>query len=155
VALRSTLTNIIAISHIFAGSKIVAKNKNNNTPPTNTKLHDAKRALCSFLFEVVKNEDIPMIVLYTAIPQILSRLGHNNRLTVKCVKLMLSRVLRTYPKQTLWSLAVLRNSRDAQRKEKGDEIFKLAQTDLTNRGETKMNDLLEECKTLFKYVVKV
>ena len=48
---------------------------------------------------------------------------------------------------------MLKHSKDKNRQESGEEIFKIAQNDLMKEKNTKMHDLLNECKVLFKYLI--
>lgn len=63
---------------------------------------------------------IPEHLFYTALPQLLSRVMHNNVETSKNVALILRTVLAKYPRQSMWSCGWLRFSKSDEKKKAGD-----------------------------------
>lgn len=72
-------------------------------------------------------QGIPMVAYYNVLPQLVSRVIHDNTDTAAIVKTLLGRVLYTYPLQAMWHLAWLKGSKTTDRKKIGDEIFADAQ----------------------------
>jgi serine/threonine-protein kinase ATR len=62
-------------------------------------------------------------VFYTAMPQLISRITHDNRDTASVVRQILRRVLSKFPGQAMWPLAWLRQSKAADRRKAGEVIF--------------------------------
>ncbi len=96
---------------------------------------------------------IPAVAYYSALPQLISRIGHGDDDTVTILHLLLKRVLSKFPAQALWHLGWLRHSIHKDRQKKGEEIFKGAQKTLTRNEDMKMHDLLEGSKSLFKFLI--
>jgi len=81
---------------------------------------------------------IPAKSLYTAMPQLISRVNHRNSETALVIHGILSRVLMKFPGQAVWTLTWLRNSANKDRARIGDFIFKNAQDGLVKRKQKKM-----------------
>jgi len=96
---------------------------------------------------------VPPHSFYIALPQIISRVGHDNEDTVEIVKAILKRVLVKFPRHAMWHLAWLRNSANRSRSHCGEEIFKGAQKNLKRHDDKKLYDLLVSSKSLFKYLI--
>ena len=103
---------------------------------------------------VVENfKRIPAISYYSVLPQLISRIGHEDEDTVAIVHAILKRVLSKFPAQTMWHLGWLRHSIHKDRQKKGEEIFKGAQKTLHRNENMKMHDILEGSKSLFKFLI--
>jgi len=63
---------------------------------------------------------IPEHLFYTALPQLLSRVIHNDIETSKNVALILRTVLAKYPRQSLWSCGWLRFSKSKEKMQAGE-----------------------------------
>ena len=63
---------------------------------------------------------IPEHVFYTALPQLISSVVHENEETSKNVALILRNVLARYPGQAMWSCGWLRNSKNNTKKNAGE-----------------------------------
>lgn len=98
---------------------------------------------------------IPAHCFYTAMPQLISRIGHRNNETAQVVIALLTRVLTKHPAQAMWSLAWLLHSADKERVSVGEQIFKDAQSSLLKRKENKSQSLLMSSKSLFKYLISL
>ena len=97
---------------------------------------------------------IPAISFYSVLPQLISRIRHQDPDTATIVSAILRRVLIKFPAQAMWHLGWLRHSvQDKDRQKKGEEIFKLAQKNLHRSEQMKMHDLLEASKGLFKFLI--
>ena len=97
--------------------------------------------------------ETPPVVFYTALPQLISRVGHRNTTTANVVTSILKRVLTKFPQQAMWSLAWLRNSANSSRARTGDEIFKSAERALRIQEDIKNHDLLSASRSLFKFLI--
>lgn len=95
---------------------------------------------------------IPAAAYYTAIPQLVSRVIHENADTSKIVKRILERVLVKFPAQTMWHLAWLKGSKNNERSAIGAEIFKGAQRVLIKNRQKDAANLLGASDSLFKFL---
>ena len=98
---------------------------------------------------------IPAIAFYTALPQLISRVGHRDGDTSETVILILKRLLVKFPQQTMWSVGWLRNSANVTRAKAGEEIFRGAQKNLREKEDFKKHDLIEASKTLFAFLLGI
>ena len=96
---------------------------------------------------------VPPNSFYVALPQLISRVGHNDEDTVRIVKAILKRVLVKFPRQAMWPLAWLLHSADSTRSQCGEEIFNAAQSCLKKQSDKKVHALLIASKSLFKYLI--
>ena len=95
---------------------------------------------------------IPAAAYYTAMPQLISRVIHNNEDTAKVVKRILERVLTKFPPQAMWHLAWLKGSKNDERSRIGAEIFKGAQRVLIKNRQMQVANLLKASDSLFKFL---
>jgi len=98
---------------------------------------------------------IPAISFYTALPQLISRVGHRDKMTAEVVIIILKRLLTRFPQQVMWSLGWLRNSANSVRQRAGHEIFKGAQKNFREKEDMDGQELLEASKSLFTYLISV
>lgn len=98
---------------------------------------------------------IPVAAFYSVLPQLISRIGHQDQDTVTVICAILRRLLVKFPAQTLWQLSWLRQSVHKDRRKKGDEIFKGAQKVLRKSEEFGMHDLLETSKNLVDFLISL
>jgi serine/threonine-protein kinase ATR len=96
---------------------------------------------------------IPAHCFYTAMPQLVSRVGHGNKDTALVVRAILTRILTKHPGQAMWGLAWLLNSASSERVHIGEDIFKGAQSSLLKRKENKSLTLLSSSKSLFRFLI--
>jgi uncharacterized membrane protein len=94
---------------------------------------------------------IPPAAFYTALPQLISHLFHEDDDTTMVVKKILSRVLYKFPEQSMWHLAWLTGSTAVERVNIGREVFMEAQNVLLKTNNHVMVSLLRESGSLFKY----
>lgn len=99
---------------------------------------------------------IPEHLFYTALPQLISRVVHQNDETSKNVALIVRLVLAKYPRQAMWSCGWLRYSKSEEKKKAGDEIFHAAQKMLerNERGGSTHN-VLTGHKSLFHFLIQL
>lgn len=96
---------------------------------------------------------IPPSTFYTAMPQLISRVTHQNSDTAMIVQTILTRLLTKFPCQSMWNLAWLRSSVNQQRAQIGDSIFRGAQESLAKRKDQKNQALLVASKSLVKFLI--
>ena len=72
--------------------------------------------------KVIKSfaSSIPEHLYYTALPQLISCVLHNNAESAKNVALILTTVLAKYPQQAMWSCGWLRFSKSEEKKKTGE-----------------------------------
>ena len=97
-------------------------------------------------------KSIPAAAYYTAMPQLISRVIHNNEDTAKVVKRILERVLIKFPSQAMWHLAWLKGSKNDERSKIGADIFKGAQRVLIKNRQANVANLLKASDSLFKFL---
>lgn len=95
---------------------------------------------------------IPAAAYYTAIPQLASRVMHDDEDTAKIVKRILERVLVKFPPQAMWHLAWLKGSKNNERSAIGGEIFKGAIKVLVKNRQVNVANLLRDSDSLFKFL---
>ena len=95
---------------------------------------------------------IPAAAYYTAMPQLISRVIHNNEDTAIVVKKILERVLSKFPHQAMWHLAWLKGSKIEERSTIGADIFKGAQKVLIKNRQSHVANLLKASDSLFKFL---
>jgi len=98
-------------------------------------------------------EKIPEHLFYTALPQLLSCVIHQNDETAKNVALILTSVLAKYPGQAMWSCGWLRYSKSKEKNEVAEKIFVGAQRILQKQGNDLMRGMLDASKHLFNFLI--
>lgn len=124
----------------------------------NTEVRNYQEEANDIMVKYVKG--IPAISYYSVLPQLISRIGHDDSDKVVVVVAILRRVLVKFPAQAMWHLGWLRHSSQKfsgykNRKKRGEEIFKAAQKSLHRNEEMKMHDLLEASKDLFNFLIEL
>jgi serine/threonine-protein kinase ATR len=66
---------------------------------------------------------LPAYVFYTALPQIVSRITHQNQEVYKYLNQIILKVVSTHPQQALWSLLAVATSTQTDRKSRGIQIL--------------------------------
>lgn len=94
---------------------------------------------------------IPASAFYTAIPQLVSRLTHDDKDTAIVVQSILVRVLSKFPLEAMWPLAWLKGSKNQRRAEVGEQIFKHAQRNL-QKSNRKMQKVLSDAGDLISFL---
>lgn len=95
--------------------------------------------------------DIPSVAFYTAMPQLISRVIHDDPETSLVVKSILQRVLVKFPQQAMWPLAWLKGSKIENREKIGEEIFNGAQKALSKHHKG-MSNLIKLSDSLFEFL---
>lgn len=98
-------------------------------------------------------KEIPAVAFYTAMPQLISRVNHDDPEAAMVVKSILQRLLVKFPHQAMWSLAWVEGSKISDRKKIGLEIFMGAQKALA-KNHRASSKLLEVSSNLFDYLRK-
>lgn len=102
-----------------------------------------------------KYRQIPASAFYTAMPQIISRIKHYDVETTTVVRSILRRILVKFPAQAMWPLAWLRQSRERDRCQAGESIFREAERSLQKSSAQTLHALLVASKSLFLYFHKL
>ena len=84
-------------------------------------------------------------------PQLISRVIHDNTDTAQVVRRILGRVLTKFPQQAMWPLAWLKGSKDPARAKIGEEIFREAQNTFSKNNKS-FARLLQSAGSLFLYL---
>lgn len=71
-------------------------------------------------------KDLPTYQWLTVLPQLVSRICHQNEEVVRLVKHIITSVLKQYPQQGLWIMAAVSKSTVPSRKEAASEIIQAA-----------------------------
>ncbi|KAF6176279.1 hypothetical protein GIB67_023570 [Kingdonia uniflora] len=71
-------------------------------------------------------KDLPKYLWLTALPQLVSRICHQNDDIVRLVKIIITSVLQNYPQQALWIMAAVSKSTVPSRREAAAEIIQAA-----------------------------
>ncbi|XP_020211373.1 serine/threonine-protein kinase ATR isoform X2 [Cajanus cajan] len=98
-------------------------------------------------------KDLPTYHWLTVLPQLVSRICHQNEEIVRLVKLIITSVLRQYPQQGLWIMAAVSKSTVPSRREAAAEIIQAARKGF-NPG-SKENSLFVQFATLIDHLIKL
>ncbi|KAJ6615603.1 hypothetical protein B0H10DRAFT_2220252 [Mycena sp. CBHHK59/15] len=92
-------------------------------------------------------KDAPVYKWYTAFPQIVSRVGHENDEVYKNLSKLIIRVIEEYPKQALWLFTSVAKSTKPNREQRGKKILdKLTNNPAADR--TGVSKLISECTAM-------
>ncbi|KAL2643558.1 hypothetical protein R1flu_011145 [Riccia fluitans] len=80
-------------------------------------------------------KDLPPYQWLTSLPQLVSRICHQNEEVVRLVKQIITIVLQAYPQQSLWIMAAVSKSTVPARREAAAEIIQLARSSLGQERE--------------------
>ena len=106
-------------------------------------------------FMVTCIKSIPPVAYYSVLPQLISRIGHQDEDTATIVAAILKRQLVKYPAQAMWQLSWLRQSVHDDRRSKGEDMFKVAQKSLRKNEDLKHHDLLGTSKNLILFLINL
>jgi serine/threonine-protein kinase ATR len=106
-------------------------------------------------FMVTCIKSIPPVAYYSVLPQLISRIGHQDEDTATIVGAILKRQLVKFPAQAMWHLSWLRQSVHEDRRQKGEEMFKVAQKSLRKNEDLKNHDLLESSRDLVMFFINL
>ncbi|KAJ7130974.1 hypothetical protein C8R46DRAFT_1327841 [Mycena filopes] len=98
--------------------------------------------------------EAPVYKWYTAFPQIVSRVGHENEEVYKNLSRLIVRVLEEYPKQALWLFTSVVKSTKSNREQRGKKILdKLTNNPAATR--TGVSKLVAECTSMTNHLLKM
>ncbi|RDY02662.1 Serine/threonine-protein kinase ATR, partial [Mucuna pruriens] len=98
-------------------------------------------------------KDLPTYHWLTVLPQLVSRICHQNEEIVRLVKLIITSVLRQYPQQGLWIMAAVSKSTVPSRREAAAEIIQAARKGF--RPGSNENSLFVQFATLIDHLIKL
>ncbi|CAJ1977648.1 unnamed protein product [Sphenostylis stenocarpa] len=98
-------------------------------------------------------KDLPTYHWLTVLPQLVSRICHQNEEIVRLVKLIITSVLRQYPQQGLWIMAAVSKSTVPSRREAATEIIQAARKGFS--AGSKENNLFVQFATLIDHLIKL
>ncbi|KAJ7098650.1 hypothetical protein B0H15DRAFT_771712 [Mycena belliarum] len=117
-----------------------------------TATQETFRKLNEIVAKIIK--DAPVYKWFTAFPQIVSRVGHENDEVFKNLSRLIIRVLEEYPKQALWLFTSVAKSTKANRELRGRKILeKLTSNPAANRNG--VAKLVGECTTMTNELLKM
>ncbi|KAJ0089365.1 hypothetical protein Patl1_32854 [Pistacia atlantica] len=98
-------------------------------------------------------KDLPPYQWLTVLPQLVSRICHQNEEVVRLVKHIITSVLRQYPQQALWIMAAVSKSTVPSRREAAAEIIQAARKGFSqgNSG----NNLFDQFACLIDHFIKL
>ncbi|CAH9113406.1 unnamed protein product, partial [Cuscuta epithymum] len=97
-------------------------------------------------------KDLPPHQWLTVLPQLVSRICHQNEDTVRLVKHIITSVLHQYPQQALWIMATVTKSTVPSRRDAAAEIIQAAKRKSTDKG---MNSLFTQFATLIDHLIRL
>ncbi|KAM1987180.1 hypothetical protein ACFX15_034478 [Malus domestica] len=98
-------------------------------------------------------KDLPTYQWLTVLPQLVSRICHQNDEVVRLVKNIITTVLRQYPQQALWIMAAVSKSTVPSRREAAAEILQAARKGFS-QGNTGSN-LFVQFASLIDHLIKL
>ncbi|GAA0146257.1 non-receptor serine/threonine protein kinase [Lithospermum erythrorhizon] len=96
-------------------------------------------------------KDLPTYQWLTVLPQLVSRICHQNKEIVCLVKSIITTVLRNYPQQALWSMAAVTKSTVSSRRDAAAEIIQAARRGSQGGG----NSLFVQFTSLIDHLIKL
>lgn len=97
-------------------------------------------------------KDLPTYQWLTVLPQLVSRICHQNDETVRLVKRIITSVLQQYPQQALWTMAAVTKSTVPSRRDAAAEIIQAARKG-TNQGG--FNSMFVQFATLVDHLIRL
>ncbi|KAE8671371.1 Serine/threonine-protein kinase ATR [Hibiscus syriacus] len=98
-------------------------------------------------------KDLPTYQWLTVLPQLVSRICHQNEDIVKLVKNIIISVVRKYPQQALWIMAAVSKSTVPSRREAAAEIIQVARKGFSQG--TSGNNLFVQFASLIDHLIKL
>lgn len=98
-------------------------------------------------------KDLPTYYWLTVLPQLVSRICHQNEEIVRLVKLIITSVLRQYPQQGLWIMAAVSKSTVPSRREAAAEIIQAARKGFSPGSNE--NSLFVQFASLIDHLIKL
>ncbi|KAK7343322.1 hypothetical protein VNO77_11979 [Canavalia gladiata] len=100
-------------------------------------------------------KDLPTYHWLTVLPQLVSRICHQNEGIVQLVKLIITSVLRQYPQQGLWIMAAVSKSTVPSRREAAAEIIQAARKGSSQGSRSSDNRLFVQFAGLIDHLIKL
>ncbi|XP_051147175.1 serine/threonine-protein kinase ATR isoform X2 [Andrographis paniculata] len=97
-------------------------------------------------------KDLPTYQWLSVLPQLVSRICHQNEETVRLVKHIITSVLRQYPQQALWTMAAVTKSTVSSRREAASEIIQAAKKGSSQVGS---NSMFAQFATLVDHLIRL
>lgn len=97
-------------------------------------------------------KDLPTYQWLTVLPQLVSRICHQNEETVRLVKHIITSILRRYPQQALWTMAAVTKSTVPSRREAAAEIIQAAKRGSSQGGS---NSMFVQFATLGDHLIRL
>lgn len=97
-------------------------------------------------------KDLPTYQWLTVLPQLVSRICHQNEETVRLVKHIITSILRRYPQQALWTMAAVTKSTVPSRREAAAEIIQAAKRGSSQGGS---NSMFVQFATLVDHLIRL
>ncbi|CAE6451648.1 unnamed protein product [Rhizoctonia solani] len=101
------------------------RDKNYSLPPGTEATYKAYKMINSVINEAINA--LKPFQWFTALPQLLSRVTHPNRLAYRYLSKIIISVLVTFPQQALWCVSPLGQSRNPERAGRGRDILEKSQ----------------------------
>lgn len=97
-------------------------------------------------------KDLPTYQWLTVLPQLVSRICHQNDETVRLVKHIITSVLQMYPQQALWTMAAVTKSTVSSRRDAAAEIIQAARRGSAQGG---INSMYVQFATLVDHLIRL
>lgn len=97
-------------------------------------------------------KDLPTYQWLTVLPQLVSRICHQNDETVRLVKHIITSVLQMYPQQALWTMAAVTKSTVSSRRDAAAEIIQAARRGSAQGG---FNSMYVQFATLVDHLIRL
>ncbi|GER42368.1 serine/threonine-protein kinase ATR [Striga asiatica] len=97
-------------------------------------------------------KDLPTYQWLTVLPQLVSRICHQNEETVRLVKHIITSVLQQYPQQALWTMAAVTKSTVPSRRDAAAEIIQAAKRGASQGGP---NPLFVQFAALVDHLIRL
>ncbi|KAF8859864.1 protein kinase-like protein rad3 [Acephala macrosclerotiorum] len=109
-------------------------------------LNDARRQILEGLHSRWKKyiAKLPAYMFYTALPQIVARIAHQNTEVFRFLQDMIIKVIAAYPRQALWSLLAVCASTQSDRKTRGATILSNVRNKKTTEPGVEMRKIIKD-----------
>ncbi|CAK5275112.1 unnamed protein product [Mycena citricolor] len=126
----------------------LGEDRKTNTQETYKRLND------TIILKAIR--DTPAYKWYTAFPQIVSRVGHDNPEVYKVLSSLIIRVLQEYPKQALWLFTSVVKSTKSTRAARGKEILEKLVHFIQQAGHrSQTSQLVKQCTSMTNQLLKL
>lgn len=98
-------------------------------------------------------KDLPTYQWLTVLPQLVSRICHQNEEVVRLVKHIITSVLQQYPQQALWIMAAVSKSTVPSRREAASEIIQAARKGFSQGNNS--SNLFNQFASMVDHLIKL